>query len=451
VRRFRRNSVGVSRSGTSTYMRGDNTMRRTSIWIVFAVFLSSSEAAAQQEVSPPTPLTLEWCLERAAKANPEIAEESAAWDAAKERIIPAGALDDPRIAYEASNIPTGDLDFRSTPLSGQQFGLKQRFPFPGLLRNQKQAARSGSGAARANLEDRIQRIAGKVEGRWAMLGFAQRALDITDQNIDLVRQLSEIAEVKYRVGSGLQQDVLRAQVALTVLLEERLRREAAIAAAGASLAAILDLPPETSIPRTTALEDPSEVPNLESLIATLEATSPALQAARERITQAEREVEATRFAGFPDFDLGVGYRVRQNVSGDPVNGDDFLSAGVTMRLPVDRAKWRSLTAERRALVRRAKAAYRRSRAELRGELTSVHAELIRADRERDLLKTGLVPQARQSLDSSRSGYQVGRVDFLSLLDSQVRLLDAELQLERALADRRGAYAALEATLGEKLR
>lgn len=419
--------------------------------LAFATLFFSLTAHADQEISPPTPLSLEWCLERAAQANPAIAEDSAAWDAAQERIHFAGALDDPRISYEASNIPTGDFDFRSTPLSGHQFGLKQRIPFPGLLRNQKQAAQSASGAARSNLEDRMQRIAGSVEVHWAMLGFAQRALDITDRNIDLVRQLSEIAEVKYRVGSGLQQDVLRAQVALTVLLEERLQREAAIEATAAALAAVLDLPPDMSLPRTTALEDPSELPDLETLVATLEDKSPALQAARERIEQAEHALEATRLEGYPDFDLGVGYRVREKVRGDPVGGDDFLSAGVTLRLPVDRAKWRARTAESRALVRRAEAAYRRSRAELRSGLRTIHAELVRADRQRELLETGLVPQARQSLDSSRSGYQVGRLDFLSLLDSQVRLLDAELQRERALADRRGAFAALEATLGEKLR
>ena len=62
-----------------------------------------------------------------------------------------------------------------------------------------------------------------------------------------------------------------------------------------------------------------------------------------------------------------------------------------------------------------------------------------------------VPQARQTLAASRSAYEVGRVDFLSLLDSQVRLLEAELQLERARADRRLAFASLEAAAGGKLR
>jgi outer membrane protein TolC len=62
-----------------------------------------------------------------------------------------------------------------------------------------------------------------------------------------------------------------------------------------------------------------------------------------------------------------------------------------------------------------------------------------------------VPQARQSLESSRSGYEVGRIDFLSLLDSQVRMQNAELRRVRAVADRRVAFARLEAAAGEVLR
>lgn len=411
----------------------------------------SPSAGADASTSPPSPLTLEWCLDRAAEVNPEIAEAAASRDAARERIVPAGALEDPRISYEATNLPIGDFNFRSTPMSGNQFGLKQKLPFPGLLGKRRGAARSASNAAESNLDDRMVRVSGIVEARWAMLGFAQRALDITEQNIELVRQLSEIAEVKYRVGDGLQQDVLRAQVALTGLLDERLQREAARDAAAASLAAVLDLPPEVPLPTTTALTDSSPLPDLDDLMALLETESPVLRAARERIEQAKQELEATKRDGYPDVDLGIGYRLRSDVPGDPVEGDDFLSFGLTVRLPVDRSKWRARTAERGALVRHAEARYRTALANLRAELRTFHAELVRADRESALLETGLVPQARQSLESSRSGYQVGRVDFLSLLDSQVRLLDAELQHQRSLANRRSAFAALEATMGEKLR
>ena len=418
----------------------EHTARR---WL----FSTKDEAA----VFPPDPLPLNWCLERAQQSNPSIAVDEAAAAAAAHRVLPAGSLEDPRFSYEATNIPVGDFAFNSTPMSGNQLRLEQKFPFPGVLSNRERAARAGASAATEDLEDRRRRVAAAVEGRWAELGFAQRALEITDANIGLLRQLTEIAETKYSVGSGLQQDVLRAQVALTRLLDEQLRRIEALAAAEAQLAALLNLPPQTLFPRTAGLRDESPLPEIAPLLGHREDTSPLLHALAERVEEAERLHRATEFEGYPDFDLGVGYRIRQRAIGDPVAGDDFVSAGVTLRLPVNRGKWREKAAERSALVRRAEAAYRDGRARLRSAVRTTFAALERADAEVVLLETGLVPQTRQSLESSRSGYQVNKVDFLSLIDSQVRLLDAELSLVRAVADRRAAFAALESVIGKELR
>jgi outer membrane protein TolC len=401
--------------------------------------------------SVPSPLSLDWALDRAAAMNPSIAIDEAIRDASRERILPAGALEDPRFSYEASNIPTGDFDFTSTPLSGHQLGLHQKLPFPGVLGNREAAARFAYEASRLELDDRRLVVAGAVERAWAELGFAQRALVITKRNIELLRQLAAIAEAKYRVGSGLQQDVLRAQVELTSLLEEQLARQAAMKSAEALLSELLDLSPETLLPSTASLDEMAVVPSAEGLLAALEERSPHLRSLSARIAEAEKRTRAVHFEGFPDLDLGVGYRVRRNVRGDTVEGDDFVSAGVTLRLPVDRRKWNARVAEAGAQERRVRAEYRAARASLRARVRAAHAELIRADAEDRLVETGLLPQAEQSLESSRSGYEVGRVDFLALLDSQVSLLRAELRHIRALADRRVAFAALEATAGEKLR
>jgi len=408
-------------------------------------------ATNESLLSPPDPLPLAWCLERAAEANPDIASHAAAAAAAQHRIAPAGALDDPRASYEASNVPVDDRDFDSTPLSGHQLGLEQKFPFPGLLSNREEGARADANAAASVLEDQQGRTAANVERAWSELGFAQRALEITHRNIDLLRQFTRIAETKYRVGSGLQQDVLRAQVELTELLQERLRRDATAHKAEAALAALLDLAPGTRIPRTSEIAERAPLPDLEGLMAELEETSPLLRARRARIEAAEREQRVAELEGYPDFDLGLGYRIRERVTGDQVEGDDFFSAGVTVRLPVNRTKWRERVAERGALVRKAKADFRGARARLRDALRAAFADLTSADAEVALLKTGLVPQARQSLASSRSGYEVDKVDFLSLTDSQVSLLQAELRLVRAVSDRRAAFAALEAAVGRRLR
>ncbi len=421
------------------------------LWTLCGLGPALLGASGSPPETPPDPLPLAWCLERAALTNPDLDVARSSAEAAGERVYPAGALPDPRFRYELSNVPTGDLDLDSTPLSGQQLGLSQQLPFPGLLGNRREAARSAADAAEALLGDESRRVAAAIERAWAELGFAQRALDVTLENIDLLRQLAKIAEAKYRVGEGLQQDVIRAQVALTELLDERLRREAAVRSADARLGRLLDLPPDLSLPRTTSLRDASPLPDAASLLDRLEATSPRLRALAEHVEEAEHRKRVAELEGYPDFDLGLGYRIRQRVMGDPVDGDDFLSASVTIRLPIDRRKWRSRVAEHDALLRRSEAEYRRVRAELRDVLRARYADLQRADQEIALLEDGLLPQARQSLDSSRSGYEVDKVDFLSLIDTQVSLLNAQLRLERAIADRRAAFAAVEASVGAALR
>lgn len=420
--------------------------------VVSMILIGSSATEAEDTiVSIPEPLSLSWCLERAREANPSLARANAMASAAAHRIRPAGSLDDPRFSYDASNIPTGDFDFDSTPLSGHQLGLRQKLPVPGLLGKRQNAAKNGAEAVQLLAEDQQILIDAAVESAWAELAFAQRAIEITNRNIALLRQLASTAESRYRVGSGLQQDVLRAQVELTALLRERLGRDEAITIAEATLIALLDLPGESRLPMTDALQSSRDLPGLPPLLERLGTNHARLRSSKKRVEEARLRIRVAELEGFPDFDIGVGYRVRTNVAGDAVNGDDFISAGVTIRLPVDRSKWRSRVAERRAMLRGAKADVRDVRAKLVAQTRTAHAALVRARAEESLLATGLVPQARQSLAASRSAYEVGRIEFLSLLDSQVRLLGAELRLVRARADIRLAYAALEIASGEKLR
>ena len=202
--------------------------------LVLLAIAAPVRAVEQESASPPAPLPLEWCIARGRAANPALDAALAAAEAAGRRVRPAGSLDDPRLAYAASNVPTGDFDFASTPLSGHQFGLSQKLPFPGLLSSRKRAARRRAEASAYGVEDQRLVTDGAVEMAWAELGFAQRALDITEHNIALLRQLAGTAESRYQVGNGLQQDVLRAQVELTALLQERLRRHEAIEIAAES-------------------------------------------------------------------------------------------------------------------------------------------------------------------------------------------------------------------------
>jgi outer membrane protein TolC len=64
-----------------------------------------------------------------------------------------------------------------------------------------------------------------------------------------------------------------------------------------------------------------------------------------------------------------------------------------------------------------------------------------------LYQKGIIPQTRLSLESAISGYQVGTVDFLTLLDNLVTLFSFELEYHNQLADYEKALARIEELSG----
>jgi outer membrane protein TolC len=68
----------------------------------------------------------------------------------------------------------------------------------------------------------------------------------------------------------------------------------------------------------------------------------------------------------------------------------------------------------------------------------------------DLYKTGIIPQADQSLESATIGYRVNKVDFLTLQDNRITLFNYERELYDSMADYQMKRAQLEALVGKQL-
>ena len=65
-----------------------------------------------------------------------------------------------------------------------------------------------------------------------------------------------------------------------------------------------------------------------------------------------------------------------------------------------------------------------------------------------MFKTGIIPQARQTVSSMLAGYQVSKVDFLNLVRSQITLLNFEMQYWNVFAEANQSLAQLTATVGK---
>ncbi|MDH4301478.1 MAG: hypothetical protein OEV51_05325, partial [Nitrospira sp.] len=74
----------------------------------------------------------------------------------------------------------------------------------------------------------------------------------------------------------------------------------------------------------------------------------------------------------------------------------------------------------------------------------------RAERLVTILRDAIIPQATLALRASQSGYGVGKVDFLTLLNSLLTLQDSELELHGEMVAHEKALARLEEVTGGPL-
>jgi outer membrane protein TolC len=88
--------------------------------------------------------------------------------------------------------------------------------------------------------------------------------------------------------------------------------------------------------------------------------------------------------------------------------------------------------------------------EVEAEVVGLHASLVRTRDQLALLRDGILPQARTSLESAIAGYPVGRIDFLTVINNQVTLYRHELDWWRLLTRFASDLADLERVTGQEV-
>jgi cobalt-zinc-cadmium efflux system outer membrane protein len=406
---------------------------------------ASGRAAFAQE----TVLRLQPLLQEALAVNPEIKGEAKRWDAARERPPQEGSLDDPMLSFDIMNLPTNTFSFTQDEMTMKQFSLSQTFPFFGKLRLRREVAQREANAVGQGYRDKQNDIVRRVKEVFYELYAIDRSLEVVERNRELLKEFVKIAETKYSVGQGIQQDVLKAQVELSKLLDEIIRLEQSRQAAGARLNAILNRRPQTPLGRTEEVMKEELPLSLDELQTRALDNRPLLKALQEDV---ERSRAANALAWrryYPDFTVGVAYGFREDAPLE--KRSDMFTAGFSINIPLYfRTKQDRHVAETSAMIDSATEQYRAARNEVLSLVKELVSDLEKGSRLIDLLQTGLIPQASLSLDSAVAGYQVGKVDFLTLLDNQVTLFNFEKEYYRILGAYQSSLARLEWVAGTPL-
>lgn len=422
-------------------------MKRTILTV--AVWVSVLPGADAAPAAGSTP-DLQGLIAEALDRHPDLRAAQLQAEAMEYRVGPAGALSDPMIRLDLNNVPTSDWDFSSTPMSGRQLGVSQRLPWPGVRAARERAARAAAAGALSRAADREARVVHDVKRAWYELAFLDRAIDIAGRNEQLLADFVHIAQTKYAVGRGLQQDVLKAQVSQSGLRERLIVLRAQRRQAEAGLNAALNRDLDRPVGRTPELTPTPLRHDAGALEEMAVRRRPVLAALGHDVDHWRAAEAVARLEGRPDFEVSVAYRQR-DFTADPVRGSDFVSAAVAVSLPLwrDRKEYEQAS-EARLRARAAEATREALALQIRLDIRQGYVA-VEAHRERmRWLRTAIIPQAQQSLSAALAGYQVDKVDFLTLLDSQVSLLDFDTDVYRHLTEAEKILAQIEMAVGTRL-
>ncbi len=377
---------------------------------------------------------LEEMIKEALENNPRL---EAAYQRAlsAEKVIPqAGALPDPQFIFSLSNLPVSSWSFDQDPMTGKVIGVMQMFPFPGKLSISSDIAEYEAATMKYQQEEIRNQVIQLVKQNYFDLYAIDRTLETIQKNKALMEQFAFVSETKYKTGSGLQQDVLRAQVEISKLEDEFIMWKQKRLSVSARLNALLNRPVHAYVDKTSPeliLPDGSQkIFSVEEI----EKHRPLLKAWNQRIQKQGAEVKLADREVWPDFTVGASYRQRNDLA-DMRKMTDFLSVTLSVNIPLYlNRKQKANMAQQELNFKAVKSEYESVKNNVLSEIQSILAEMEKNRKRAELYQGGLLIQAQQSLESAQAGYKVGKVDFLTLINNWMMLQNYELQYFFTLSD-----------------
>ncbi|MDA8429907.1 MAG: TolC family protein [Geobacteraceae bacterium] len=379
--------------------------------------------------------------------NPELRTTQARWEMFRNRISQAGSLDDPMLMLKIQNGVISDpLNFHKESMTAKVIGLSQQLPFWGKRGLKQEMAAKDAESYRWQVQERKLELVRMVKETYYRIYNTDKSLEIVDKNIKVLDDFITIAETKYSVGQGTQQDVFKSQVERSKLLDMKITLEQGRKSLAATLNALLFRSPETAVGRIPDFETKPLHLSAGSLRETAYESRPMIKSLKSLIEKGELGHKLARKEFYPDFNVSLEYMQREPAMGS--EGLDMYSLGVTFNLPLQQERRHAMVAESDSEVRMSNDELDSLRNTIGADISGLLAKLEKRERLITLYKTGIIPQAEQSLDSAVIGYRVNKVDFLSLLDSRVTLFNYERELYESQAEYMMILAQLEAVIGK---
>lgn len=269
-------------------------------------------------------------------------------------------------------------------------------------------------------------LAGEIAVTYAELRYYQAVIALTRRSVDSRGQSRSSIGAQFEAGAATRLDVLRADQRLALAQAQLPRLEVEAERAVNRLATLTAQ--STQAVRGLYLRGGSQP---RARWAAGDGITADTIRRRPDVQLAERELyEAAARVGLARADMLPSIRLVGNV-GWPASSPRGWSFGPSLNLPIFSAGANAATLS--ASESRARQAYLRWQQAVLEAVEEVQSELAayRRDGRNVGAQQRLVGISQETLDLARSSYDLGETDFLSILDSEVELLDARQSLAAA--------------------
>lgn len=434
----------------------------SSVQVVQPVELPRHFEADQQVVSR----KLDELVRTAVERNPTLTAAREALTAAQHRIAPAGMPEDPWLGFRMKDLPT-TFSMQRENATEKQVEAQQRYPFPGKLTLRQNIESKRAEQTREQMHLTMVQLVTAVRSAFADVFLTDKDIEVTLEHQRRLRDLVEIATSKYKVGPGLQQDVLNADVALARLDSNLIELSRRRVSRQITLATLLnqdtvEVPPLGVLPPVKLKASASDLEQMAL------ATNPDVRERERAVERQEFAVRLARMAPLPDIYLSADYGSRidhypvTTTTKDKKTGKvtkktsfsdrpDLLTGQIMFDIPIF-YPWKQSEQLDEALadMRRVKARLEASRRKTVDDLHDLLARLAQHEQVAASFRDRVIPVARAAVSASVSAYQVNKVDFLTLLAAQDNLDTYQTEYWRNEAERFRDLAQIDQVTGAVL-
>lgn len=432
-------------------LSGSVTLRRLGIVLVLVSSGLAQQARQDDGATVPVdaqlhnsvpPVALKDLILEVERNNPEIAAAERGYTAATHVARQVSALPDTQVTLQQFSVgsPRPFAGYTNSEFAYIGLGASQEIPYPGKRGLRGQVANREADVRHVQIESVRRAVTNKLKSAYFRLAYLQQTLSVLERNDQVLKDVEQIVESRYRVGQGNQQEVLKAQLQHTKILQEITMHHREVGQLQAQVKQILNRPQDSPDIQTEPLSERTLTYSASDLLSLAKQQNPDVQAQQAMLVKTESQVDLAKKEFRPDFAVQYMYQ----------NTDrkfrDYYMASFSVTLP-NRGRRKAELAEAEASRDQAN---KQLEAEIQQRLAQVQDQYVVAQTSAEQLKIykeGLIPQSEATFRSALAAYQANRQDFQTLLSSFLDVLSLQIEYERELADHESALAQLEALTG----